>query len=286
MTLEPSILQNIESQVNAKVTQTETLSGGDSFASYVISCGKRKFFLKLSPEPTNNFICEANGLCEINQIVPAAPQVIAANVHNLILEYLPSTRPTHEFWTNLAERLATIHRVKKSFFGYPEDNFIGRSPQLNGKQNVKIQWPEFFWIYRLETQLRWLEKRQSFILESHQKTKLKSVVLNELSQFNSSPTILHGDLWSGNILCGIDQKAYLIDPAISFGDREADIAMTELFGGFSNDFYQQYFEILPLEKGYERRKVIYNLYHLMNHYNIFGSSYKSSVTATIDKLIH
>lgn len=176
-------------------------------------------------------------------------------------------------WAAMARMLARLHRTPGPRFGWGSDNWIGLSPQKNG---WKEDWAEFFWEFRLLPQLEragltgdgfFLAQRMKQLLEQHQ----------------PSPSLLHGDLWGGNV--GFTpQGPVIFDPAVYFGDREADIAMTELFGGFPESFYRAYDEELPLDAGYDTRKHLYNLYHLLNHLNLFGHGYLPQVKATLARL--
>ena len=282
----PSVVKESIENLVGRVTHAEPLSGGCSFPTYVIQCNKESFFLKFSTENTDVFIKEAHGLNELSTQKKITPEVFLANNNCLLLEYIPPLRPTLQFWQNLAESLAQLHQVKKESYGFYEDNFIGSSRQLNKTNEDDIDWPKFFYSYRISPQLSWLEEKQSMNLDQETKIQLQNQIERELSNTSSYPSIVHGDLWNGNIHCGSNQSAYLLDPAIYYGDREVDLAMTHLFGGFSQTFYQTYNEILPLEKGHEKRRKIYNLYHLLNHFLLFGSSYKESVFSSIEQILH
>jgi fructosamine-3-kinase len=155
-------------------------------------------------------------------------------------------------------------------FGWESDNWIGLSPQKNAWDD---DWPGFFWEFRLAPQLQ----RAGLLKES---SSFLSRLERLFQQYKPIPSLLHGDLWSGNV--GFTQEGPVIfDPAVYYGDREADIAMTELFGGFPDEFYSEYKKELPLDRGYETRKHLYNLYHLLNHLNLFGSGYRAQVDATL-----
>ena len=161
-------------------------------------------------------------------------------------------------------------------FGLDRDNYIGAGEQIN---TPKASWVDFFRECRLSVQLR----RASHYFD-HNLLALSSRLLDRLSELltePASPALLHGDLWSGNYIEGSDGKAWLIDPAVYLGHPEADLAMTELFGRFHPGFYRAYQEESPLQAGYEDRRDLYNLYHLLNHLNLFGPSYLSAVAGII-----
>ncbi|MEQ9547549.1 MAG: fructosamine kinase family protein [Marinobacter sp.] len=171
----------------------------------------------------------------------------------------------------LGEGLARLHQVPQPFYGLDSNNYIGLSPQINGRFE---RWGNFFLEHRLGCQVRLIrndELRQEFqaILNS------SAVALEAwLDARCEQPSLLHGDLWSGNALFDA-QAPWLIDPAVYFGDRKADVAMTEMFGGFGAAFYKAYDSVWPRSRDYPLKRDIYNLYHYLNHYNLFGRSYLS-----------
>lgn len=183
----------------------------------------------------------------------------------------------------LGIELAKLHKNnRKNQNGWIRDNFIGATKQINTKMN---SWIDFFRINRLEFQFRLAVKNGFF--DSH----IQKVFFNFLDKLDnyiidcddSKPSLLHGDLWNGNKIIGNDGKYWLIDPAVYYGHRETDIAMTKLFSGFSEDFYRSYNQTWELETGFNERVDIYNLYHLLNHLNLFGGSYYNSVISIINR---
>ncbi|HUX20674.1 MAG TPA: fructosamine kinase family protein, partial [Spirochaetia bacterium] len=251
--------------------------------SILILSDSRKVFLKEnSLSYSNLFGSEAAGLTAIaSKVGPAVPRPLAfgeVDDHQyLLLEHIEPGPKRPDFWEDFGRRVALLHRAKTSRrFGFEIDNYIGASPQRNGWDE---SWPHFFGRRRLEVQLklaldaghsseRWIGGLQRII-------ERIETLLPEPGQ----ASLLHGDLWGGNFMVGPDGSAVLIDPAVYYGDREADLAMTELFGGFSARFYTAYREEYPIDYGYEERKELYNLYHLLNHFNLFGASYSGSVAA-------
>jgi protein-ribulosamine 3-kinase len=168
--------------------------------------------------------------------------------------------------------LAKVHRTAAPRFGWQRDNYIGSTPQRNGWCE---DWREFWIERRVGPQLE-LARRNGF--------RVAEPPLGSLDGHRPQPSLLHGDLWSGN--AGFTAEGPVIfDPAVYYGDREADLAMTELFGGFPGTFYEAYHAAWPLEPGYEQRKHLYNLYHLLNHLNLFGGSYLGQVESTL-RLLH
>jgi fructosamine-3-kinase len=167
--------------------------------------------------------------------------------------------------------LAEAHRKPGPRFGWSRDNYIGSTPQTNGWWD---DWAGFWRERRLQPQLE-MAQSQGFDLRFEADLLLK----NHAPQ----PALLHGDLWSGN--AGFTHEGPVVfDPAVYYGDREADLAMTELFGGFPREFYRAYEETYPLDAGYPRRKHLYNLYHLLNHLNLFGAGYLRQVQETLSLL--
>lgn len=218
---------------------------------------------------------EANGLALLkhnlqkHNIKLKTPQVLQVNEHILTLEKIQQSAATTAQWQQLGQALAQLHQIQQPHHGHDEDNYIGLSPQPN---LICDNWGQFFCQYRLLFQIERIQsssKRTVFLHDFN-------VISNQLSQFlNEScdyPSLLHGDLWAGNVI--FDQSdVWLIDPAVYCGDADADLAMTELFGGFTSAFYDAYFATKPKSNDYALKRTIYNLYHQLNHYNLFGTSY-------------
>ncbi|SIP90733.1 Fructosamine-3-kinase [Alkalispirochaeta americana] len=199
----------------------------------------------------------------------------------LLMEYVPSGRPRGDFFTRFGRALARLHRsCRNRSCGFARDNHIGATPQPNPWTE---DWIRFFSEQRLRFQGELARARG--LWGTRDLRSLESLVkrlpdlLPQVDQGEAS--LLHGDLWGGNFMADSDNAPVLIDPAVYFGHREADLAMTELFGGFSPAFYEGYRQEWPLEPGYGERKDIYNLYHLMNHMNLFGGSYRASCQAIL-----
>lgn len=182
----------------------------------------------------------------------------------------------------LGRQLAEMHRTRQPFFGWRLDNTIGSTPQKNPPSD---NWCEFWRCWRLGFQLELAAKKGY----GRALNPLGEALLSKLDGFFKgyapAPSLLHGDLWAGNAACTAGGDPVIFDPASYYGDRAADIAMTELFGGFGADFYSVYNEAWPLEPGYGVRKGLYNLYHLLNHLNLFGERYLSGCRALIGRLL-
>lgn len=204
---------------------------------------------------TRSAEAEVDGLRALAAVV-RVPRILDHGPDFILLEQLELQKSGD--WAALAQMLAKLHRQTGPRFGWHRDNYIGATPQINAWCD---DWSEFWQERRIRPQLE-LARKNGFRLEEPPKLK----------GHNPQPSLLHGDLWSGNAGF-IAEGPVLFDPAVYYGDREADLAMTELFGGFPARFYEAYDEAYPLPKGYETRKHLYNLYHLLNHLNLFGRGY-------------
>lgn len=220
---------------------------------------------------------EADGLEWLRRTAPEGvlriPRVEAVDEGGLTITAIPIGPWRHSSWRRLGEGLAQMHEVSQPHFGFATDGYIGSNPQVNA---VSDDWGQFFIDYRLGFQLGLIRDAR---LRSHFEGLLYQsapTLRRFLNKHCFSPSLVHGDLWSGNVLCDRGGEVWLIDPAVYFADREVDIAMTEMFGGFDPLFYQAYGERLPLSANYSVKKEIYNLYHWLNHYNLFGGGYLQS----------
>ncbi len=235
----------------------------------------KKFFLK-SGNYSPAFRCEANGLKEIRKTnAIRCPEVIAVDDNFILTEYISQRRPSSTFFQKFAEQFACMHRFTSASFGFYENNFIGANPQLNiPEPEEEKDWITFYFNKRLLYQYHLAEDnhyvspviKQMFI-------RLEKNIHKILEGSENIPCLLHGDLWSGNFLCNEQGEAVIIDPAVYYGNREADLAMTKVFGGFPDVFYEFYNKNYPLADGWEYRENIYKLYHILNHLNLFGRSY-------------
>lgn len=200
----------------------------------------------------------------------------------LELEYLPLTALDRASGAELGRRLAALHRHGGPRFGWTEDNFIGATPQENSWRDA---WPRFFGEHRLRPQLRRARDRGMNRDELERGERLIEQAAAFFVTYRPMPSLLHGDLWSGNAAALADGTPVIYDPAVYYGDRETDLAMTELFGGFPDAFYAAYRQEWPLDPGYETRKTLYNLYHILNHFNLFGNAYANQARRMIDRLL-
>ncbi len=234
----------------------------------------RCFFVKTNSSGSEGmFAAEAAGLQEIihsGSVIAPAPVCfgVAGSKAFLVLEYLAFG--AGDAWQRLGYELARMHRHTRTDYGWSKDNTIGSTPQINTPGS---DWPEFWRKYRLGYQLQ-LARKNGYCGSLQQKgEQLLRLFPALFSAYTPPASLLHGDLWSGNQAVTPDGRPVIFDPAVYFGDREADIAMTELFGGFPSRFYAAYNEAWPLDEGYSVRRNLYNLYHILNHLNLFGGGY-------------
>lgn len=262
------------------IAESNAVGGGCISSTQRISLSNgTELLLKVNPPIRGLFRAEANGLLEIAKSKTIkVPHVLAHDEDFLLTEFIQSSRGavSSGFFEAFGRELAALHSSISSGFGFYEDNFIGSTPQKNTGAPADWKWADFFVHYRLEFQLEQLESGGKSTPELRSVfAKAISTIYSLLLDYNEPPSLLHGDLWSGNYVAGADGKAALIDPAVYYGDREAELAMTTLFGGFPETFYSAYNERYPLRPGWRDRRDAYQLYHVMNHLNLFGSSYYS-----------
>jgi len=273
-----SIVQAQLDEVGVVVDATmkpRPVGGGDISAAWRLETNNGPLFLKTGPASSfGMFSAEAEGLAELaSPGVIRVPQVVAYAVEDetafVALEWLEFDRPTRDTEVRLGEQLADLHRTTKERFGWHRDNTIGLTPQRNDWSG---NWVEFVREQRLGFQLR-LAADNGFVGELQEQGAL---LLKRLPVFfdghEVEASLLHGDLWGGNWACCGSQPV-IFDPAVYYGDRESDLAMTRLFGGFGAAFYDAYEASAPLAPGHRERRDLYQLYHVLNHLNLFGSGY-------------
>ena len=277
------------------VKKKSPVGGGDINEAYVLSLSNdEKVFVKANSIKNADFFrAEQEGLNAITSLGKIkTPSLLGRGVDKendyafLVMEYISGKDKIPAFWEVFGQNLAELHCGKTNSllgdgkFGFSADNYIGATVQIN---KASDSWVDFFRDYRLEPQFKMAEM---YFHESELKSAIS--LLDNLSDFleePKNPSLLHGDLWSGNYIIGTDGKAWLIDPAVYVGHAEADLAMTELFGRFPQEFYDSYSEINPISPDYKDRRDLYNLYHLLNHLNLFGASYMTAVMATMNRYV-
>ncbi len=267
--------------------QQSPIKGGCINTSYLLESKlSQKYFVKLNcASKLSMFRAEMNGLNEIiNSQTIRAPRPICcgqADKHAfLVLEYIHFNQ--HGDPELLGQQLAALHNTKAPYYGWLQNNTIGSTPQINSQQAT---WCQFWQKNRLGYQLE-LAARHGYKGNLQNRGELLLIHIEQFfDNYTPSPTILHGDLWSGNY--GFDEQGQpvIFDPAVYYGDPETDLAMTELFGGFSPRFYKAYNKACPLNDDYHTRKIVYNLYHILNHLNLFGSGYLPQAEQMIDQLL-
>lgn len=199
------------------------------------------------------------------------PKVYSADKDAISMQSIKKTLASEQQMEQLGKGLAMLHSHPLKRYGLDHDNYIGLNPQYNSWSD---SWGAFYVSHRLEAQIQMIKDAAIAEPFQNQLDEQKTNLIHFLNRYCDHPSMLHGDLWSGNVMFD-ESNVWLIDPAIYQGDREVDIAMTELFGGFSKAFYQAYHALLPRSKHYKIKRDIYNLYHYLNHYNLFGASYLS-----------
>jgi protein-ribulosamine 3-kinase len=200
----------------------------------------------------------------------------------LALEWIQTGPATATTDAALGEQLGKLHRATQTYFGWSRDNTIGSTPQLNAEC---ADWITFYRDLRLRYQLDLAAKNGFNGRLRDRGATLLDCLPHFFRTHKPTPSLLHGDLWGGNRLADNDGQPVIFDPAVYYGDREADIAMTRLFGGYGKDFYAAYATVWPLDPGHEVRTDLYNLYHVLNHLNLFGGGYLRQATGMIDRLL-
>jgi fructosamine-3-kinase len=296
MISEEKIKARIEAKLGSKIKGFSSLSGGCISDAYKITMSDgSNFFLKYNPSTSNDmFLKEANGLKELAKTnAIRIPEVLSFAENYILLEYIPTgskNLPAAKLWQagknffeEFGRSFAEMHKFTSENFGFYEDNYIGSNPQKNiPDDKEKTNWVEFYFNKRILFQLQLAEKfgNSTDALRTGI-SKLENKIEEIVGDTKEQPSLLHGDLWGGNYMVDENGNAVLIDPAVYYGHREADLGMTKLFGGFSSEFYRAYFETFPLEDGYEYRDNLYKLYHVLNHLNLFGGGYYSQALSLI-----
>ncbi|GAB5402439.1 MAG: fructosamine kinase family protein [Aureliella sp.] len=286
-------LSRVLGEENLAIASMHQASGGCiNQAAYVELADGRSFFIKSNRDADALFEAEALGLERLASHGPLrTPQVIgisrssedaAGSSSYLILEHISSGQPSPKSWQRLGGLLAEQHRSTEDAYGFGSDSFIGATPQQNSWCS---SWPEFFWQQRLEFQIQLADRKG---LASGELLQLGRKLCDEIDTHLTTqdpPSLLHGDLWSGNVLFDSDCQPVIIDPAAYYGHREAELALPSLFGGFPTEFWDSYQRTWPLPSGWQKRLEIYKLYHLLNHLNLFGGSYADQCIIALRQIL-
>lgn len=265
---------------HGEVSSVKPAAGGciNNGAQLLTSSGATFFLKQNDSAPADMFLREVEGLEALDvDGAPRVPQPFLAGKSFLLMEDLDPVPRSDEYWPDFGRQLAALHEHIGSQFGFEHDNYIGRTPQPN-------PWTEdgheFFGQHRLLFQARLAHEKE--LLGAAELRQTRSIAQRLPDLIPEQPaSLLHGDLWSGNATTDSDGNPALIDPAVYYGWAEAELAMTTLFGGFPQSFYKAYEEARPLARGRQERLPLYNLYHLLNHLNLFGRSYLSQVQSVL-----
>ncbi|MEM6264975.1 MAG: fructosamine kinase family protein [Bacteroidota bacterium] len=280
--MNPDILADI---LQEPILQTRSLGGGDISRVLMLETPSRKVVAKIHPD-VSLFEAEKDGLeglAAVNAI--RTPDIFACQETPegavLLMEYVAPKRPDQRDFEGLGQNLAHLHLHPQHEFGWRRDNYIGSLPQSN---TPHPNWASFYVQERLLPQLRMSRDKQ--LLNKAEVPSPEKLATGCQQLFSEvQPALLHGDLWSGNYLIATDGTPYLIDPAVYVGHHEVDLAMSRLFGGFGQAFYDVYHEIIPAAPGMNARNDWYQLYYLLVHLNLFGSSYRNSVMSILKKYV-
>ncbi|MGR9087231.1 MAG: fructosamine kinase family protein [Gammaproteobacteria bacterium] len=271
------------------VVTAQPIAGGDINSAYRIeSDDGTNYFLKLNrPELLPMFEAESDGLQEIAATrTVSVPYPIASGKTSehafLVLEFLGFGSSHRASCRLLGQQLAEMHRIQQPYFGWHRDNTIGSTPQLNEPHD---DWPTFWSEQRLGFQLKLAAKNGYGGRLQQSGEHLRTALAGFFVNYHTIPSLLHGDLWAGNSAVDRQGRPVVFDPACYYGDREADLAMTELFGGYSQDFYAAYQDTWPIDPDYRIRKTLYNVYHILNHLNLFGGGYMRQAEHMMDLLL-
>ena len=283
---------------NLRIVSKRPVHGGDINESYCLSLsdGSAVFMKCNSPKNLSFFEAEAKGLDALRKTETiGVPKALAMGTDKaqrmsfLLMKYLEHAAKLTKYWEIFGRELAMLHRADCAEyaeaaegrpFGFTHDNYIGASPQIN---TPKEDWTTFFRECRLLPQIKMAER----YLDSKMRKQITKLMdhLDSYLVEPEFPSLTHGDLWSGNAVCGPNGKAWILDPAVYVGHYEAELAMTELFGGNPQSFYDAYHEVTPIDRGYHDRRDLYNLYHMLNHLNLFGGTYLGSVQRILNRYV-
>lgn len=273
-------------QQSFKISTHEALSGGCINNAYKVSDGQTSYFVKTNDiKHGDMFKTEAISLDEIQTadcICVPTPICygLSNNMSYLVLEYLKLNGNVNSVL--FGQQLAAMHKISSPSYGWRLDNTIGSTPQYNQPTD---NWLAFWRDQRLLPQLQLAEKNGFAGALFPATDRLLCEFHHLFNSYTPLPSMLHGDLWGGNAASLSNGTPVIFDPAFYYGDREADIAMTHLFGGFDRNFYAAYNEAWPLDDGFHTRKTFYNLYHIINHLNLFGSSYLGQAVSMTEQIL-
>ena len=283
----PAIESAIESATASgfRIAETRPVTGGCIHRSFAVSGGSVRYFVKVNDAPhADGFSAEADGLTALIAAGARAPQPVChgRDEHHawIVMEFLDLGGASD--FARLGTELAKLHSVHGAAYGWHRSNYIGATRQSNRETR---DWLGFWRDERLVPQLDLAARNGLANALARVGDQLVAALPQLLGGHTPAPSLLHGDLWGGNAGFLKGGTPVMFDPAVYRGDRETDLAMTELFGGFPERFYTAYREAAPLEEGYRVRKTLYNLYHVLNHANLFGGGYATQAEAMMRKLL-
>jgi hypothetical protein len=265
----------------------EPVSGGSINTAYHIVTSEGRFFLKLNHAGRfpNMFEAESKGLMLLGKSSFVVPKPLKVGVLDdkqfIVMEWVEQGSPQSGFWNRFGQQLAQLHLITSDRFGLNHDNYIGSLPQRNSSRN---SWTEFYRDERLLVQMELASANGQLTEKMRQGFQSLFKHIDDLYP-NEPPSLLHGDLWSGNLMVTGNGEPCIYDPAVYYGHREMDLAMMALFGGFGESWVEAYDEVYPLEVGWRERIAIGQLYPLMVHVNLFGGSYGQSVEAILKRFL-
>lgn len=286
--LPPAVKSACEEKLDLSVSRASFIGGGDINEARLLETKQGAFFLKMNAQPgaIQMLEKEAQGLQLLrNSGAIRVPQSLGTGQAGayafLILEYVEEASRNQQFWENFGQALAGLHRHTDSHFGLGYSNYIGSLPQSNRRHG---RWAEFYVLERLEPQVnRAISKNGLWPGATADFGRLYTRIADVCPE--EPPALIHGDLWSGNFISAHGDIPVLIDPAVSYAHREMDLAMSQLFGGFSPIFYQAYEAAFPCQPGLEERIDLYQLYYLLVHVNLFGGGYAKQVQRIVKRYV-
>ncbi|WP_232824323.1 fructosamine kinase family protein [Paraliobacillus zengyii] len=274
---------------NATIETIRSISGGDINQAYRVETNNKNYFVKTNQHvPANFFTFEANGI----QLIKNTNTIAVPTVHYynepkqhehaiLVMDWIEG-KSTEKSTIELGEQVAALHQHHHEKYGLDQDGFIGSLAQVNDFTDT---WISYMRDYRLLPQLHLANERGRLSNERYAKLEKLINHIDKWLPANPKASLLHGDLWGGNWLTGANGKPFLIDPAVFYGDHLFELAFTELFGGFPQDFYNAYKEVMPIEDYYNDVKPLYQLYYLLVHLTLFGEGYGTAVDRTLNRYV-
>lgn len=265
----------VQDTLQEKIIDTRPLSGVGVAKGFIVSTPTTTAVVKTYDNPVivQGEIAGLRTIQESNSF--QTPNILAHSQNSLLLEFIEHGEPLEVYWLRFAKKLHQMHQNTSSTYGFSQTTFCGHTPQDN---ETTSDWADFFTRCRLEFLINKIQLDRLTEVFDQKKEKITNI----LSAVKEAPSLVHGDLWGGNHICNTSQIPYLIDPSVYYGHRETDVAMMKLFGGFHETTFRNYNELWPLEKGWEEREKIYQLYHILNHAFLFGGHY---IQSSIQKLL-